>query len=228
MAGHQHPKGKKKPTREERREANRLAQAKATLQAQAHADNPLQPQENRPALGSTPEGQLIPQEERRHRSKEKHAIAKEAGHPLAGPGRPGEYTDEEGDTICAWVQAGGSMRGYCKKTGRAPATLYRWMRESAQFHARFAQAHEDRADTLAEEGLEIVDDAALTPTIEGVAAAKLRWEARKWIASKLRPQKWGDKQMVEHVGAVNIRIGIPAKPGATAQLTHSSDDIIDV
>jgi hypothetical protein len=97
-------------------------------------------------------------------------------------------------------------------------TVYRWMREYAQFQERYARAHEDRADTLADEMLEIADDAAGEDcSIEGVAAAKLRVETRKWIASKLRPGKWGEKQTVEHVGGVSIRIGIPQKPLQVAQ-----------
>lgn len=131
-----------------------------------------------------------------------------------GSGRISEYSDEEADTLCAWIQGGGSLNAYCRNAGRKPETVYRWMRENTAFQARYAQAHEDRADTLTDEMLEIADDAANGfggPSIEGVAAAKLRVETRKWIASKLRPQKWGDKQVVEHVGAVSIRIGIPAK-----------------
>jgi hypothetical protein len=96
-------------------------------------------------------------------------------------------------------------------------TVYRWMREYARFQERYARAHEDRADTLTDEMLEIADAAAgENCSIEGVAAAKLRVEARKWIASKLRPQKWGEKQVVEHHGAVSIRIGIPQKPVGNA------------
>lgn len=143
-------------------------------------------------------------------------------------GRPSEYTVEEGDTLCAWVQAGGSLRGYCKETGRSAATVYRWMREDTQFQARYSQAHEDRADTLTDEMLEIADTVASNPSIEAVAAAKLQVEARKWIASKLRPQRWGDKQIVEHKGNVSIRIGIPQKPLATALPPASDGDIIDV
>ncbi len=28
--------------------------------------------------------------------------------------------------------------------------------------------------------------------------ARLRVDARKWVASKLRPKTWGDKQQIEH------------------------------
>jgi hypothetical protein len=128
-----------------------------------------------------------------------------------GPGRPSEYTDELGDQLCAWIAAGGSLKGWCRHEGRAIDTVYRWMRQDARFHDRYARAHEDRADTLADEMLEIADEAAQDASIEGVAAAKLRVETRRWIAQKLRPQKWGERATVEHVGAVSIRIGIPQR-----------------
>lgn len=200
-----------KPSRAARREANRIAHAQAQVDALARAANPLAAaQENRAAQGLTPVTVLQTAGEKRHEQQE-------GRQPLVGTGvlsvgRPSEWTDEEGDAICAWIQAGGSLRGYSAQTGRAVQTVYRWMRQDAGFHARYSQAHEDRADTLTDEMLEIADGSATSPSIEGVAAAKLRVEARKWIASKLRPQKWGDKQTVEHVGAVNIRIGIPARP----------------
>ena len=127
-------------------------------------------------------------------------------------GRPSECTGQEQDAICSWLQGGGSLRSYSRNTGRAVETIYRWMRENAGFQTRLTAAREDQSDTMAEEMIEISDEAAIDPTIEGVAAAKLRVETRKWIASKLRPQKWGDKQVVEHVGAVSIRIGIASKP----------------
>lgn len=145
------------------------------------------------------------------------AQGEETSPAVGVKGRPSEYTDEEGDDICAWIAGGGSLRAWCRQNSRAIETVYRWMRQDARFHARYAQAHEDRADTLADEMIEIADDSAVNASIEGVAAAKLRVETRRFIASKLRPQKWGEKQTVEHVGAVNIRIGIPAKPPTTIE-----------
>jgi len=92
------------------------------------------------------------------------------------------------------------------------------MRARADFRERYAQAHEDRADTLADDILTIADEAAQAPTIEGVAAAKLQVEARKWVAAKLRPGKYGERQEVAHTGGVSIRIGIPRKPDETQVL----------
>lgn len=34
--------------------------------------------------------------------------------------------------------------------------------------------------------------------------SRLRVDARKWIASKLKPKKYGDKTEVEHTGKVSL------------------------
>lgn len=202
--------GPRKLTRAQKREANRIAKLQAeTLElAQASGIPPTLIQlqqaaaENHAALVAPKGGDML-------RATERDSTREEIKRP---PGRPSEYTEDQGDELCAWIAAGGSLRAWCRDSGRDMQTVYRWLRQDAQFHARYARAHEDRADTLADEMLEIADDAATDATIEGVAAAKLRVEARKWIASKLRPTKWGDKQVIEHQGNVSIRIGIPQKP----------------
>jgi hypothetical protein len=210
-------------TRAERRAKRRAEMDAATLQEWAANEVPAGLSlENSGGPGADPVTGLLTSEDRRTQLKEEHKTI--AGQGILPRGRPCEYTEEEGDTICAWIQAGGSLRSYGRQTGRKAETIYRWMRERADFQARLAHAREDQADTFAEEMLEIADAAATNPSIEGVAAAKLRVEARKWIASKLRPNKWGDKQTVEHVGGVNIRIGIPAKP-TTPELVERVDSM---
>ena len=80
------------------------------------------------------------------------------------------------------------------------------------FREAYERALEDRADTLADQLLEVVDDLPDDATMEQIQIAKLRMDARKWIASKLRPGRWGDRQVVEHTGGgISINIGIPAK-----------------
>jgi transposase-like protein len=206
----------RKPTRAERSKANKLMRKQIEVAELALSTVPagfrVQPEGTGKSVGpGVPQVTgLLTAQDRTHLRKQEQQEKQETDlKPEMG--RPDEYTVEETDILCAWVQGGGSMRQYSANTGRAASTLYRWMREHPDFQSRYSQAHEDRADTLTDEMLDIADDAAKEASIEGVAAAKLRVETRKWIASKLRPQKWGDKQVVEHVGAVNIRIGIPSK-----------------
>lgn len=138
-------------------------------------------------------------------------------------GRPSEYSEQEADAICAWIAEGRSMASYCRERGRDAQTIYRWLREHGDFHARYARAHDDRADALADQIQDIADEQVGASDRVAVEAAKLRIEARKWIASKLRPQKWGDKVEVNQKGSVTFNIGI----GRRTQLIEGDATAVD-
>lgn len=135
-------------------------------------------------------------------------------------GRPSEYTQEQADSLCAWVAQGRSLRSWCRQNDREPMTVYRWLREHKDFFARYSRAHEDRADSLADEIVEIADESQFG-TLEQIQAARLRIDARKWIAAKLRPQKWGEAQAVEQKSGITFNIGI------ARALPHSVGHTID-
>lgn len=125
--------------------------------------------------------------------------------------RPSTYTEEEGQALCEWITNGHSLSSWCRQTGRSAFVVYGWMRSESDFARRYAQAHEDRTDTMADDLLEIADDVAGTDSIAAVQAAKLRIETRKWIAAKLKPQRYGEKQMVETSGNVTFQLGVPSR-----------------
>lgn len=74
--------------------------------------------------------------------------------------------------------------------------LSRWLRETPERAARYRAAREAAAEQLATEIIEIADAtiAAADPT--QIASARLRVDARKWVASKLLPH-YADRQQVE-------------------------------
>jgi hypothetical protein len=84
----------------------------------------------------------------------------------------------------------------------------RWIEAHPDFRNQYARAREAQADRMAEEILEIADDGRNdTYTDEDgnertnqeiVARSRLRVDARKWLAAKMAPKKYGDK--IEHVG----------------------------
>lgn len=100
------------------------------------------------------------------------------------------------------------------------AAVHKWLKEDrGGFMDKYARAREDQADVLAEEILDIADDArndwmerngedsvgwALNG--EHVQRSRLRIDARKWYAGKLRPKVYGDKVDHEHTGKVNVVI----------------------
>jgi hypothetical protein len=125
-------------------------------------------------------------------------------------GRPSSYTDERADELCTWIAQGNSLRSFCKLHGMEAQTVYRWMRERPDFQQRYARAHEDRADSLADEMCDIADEVAANGgSIEAVQAARLRIDTRKWIAAKLRPGRWGEVQAPKAQTAVTFKIGLP-------------------
>ena len=76
-------------------------------------------------------------------------------------------------------------------------TVYSWMRARPSFLTLYAQAREDRADSLGDDLQEIAD--ASTP--ETVQVDRLRTDVRKFIAAKLNPRKWGDRVQAALTGA---------------------------
>lgn len=127
-------------------------------------------------------------------------------------GRPSTFTAEEADRICEWIQSGKSLNAYCKQHGRQAATIYAWMRENDGFAKNYSRAHEDRADTLVEDMLDIADSLENQGDMVAVMAGKLRIETRKWIAERMRPTKYGAKIEVQQKGHVTFNLAVPRGP----------------
>lgn len=122
-------------------------------------------------------------------------------------GRPSMYTQELADSICARLAMGESLRTVCLGDEMPSLqTIFNWFRTQEGFVDQYARAKEESADALSDEILDIADDGSndwmeinkggYKTTIvdqEAVQRSKLRVETRKWIASKLKPKKYGDK-----------------------------------
>lgn len=66
----------------------------------------------------------------------------------------------------------------------------RWVQKSAERAERYSRAREAGADSLADDTLAIADEASP----EQAQIAKLRIEARRWLAGKINPAAYGEKQ----------------------------------
>lgn len=129
---------------------------------------------------------------------------------MAG-GRPSDFTQEIADEICERLSRGESLRAI---TGAdrddfmpGQTTVYRWLDENEEFRKQYARARELQADHYAEEIVDIADgrddwkptaDEAAQAIVRDPQRDRLRIDARKWVASKLAPKKYGDK--IAHVG----------------------------
>jgi hypothetical protein len=123
----------------------------------------------------------------------------------------GRFTPEVGDRFCQKVATSKqSLRTICAMDGMpSVTTILRWLRERPDFREEYRIAKQEQAELMVEEILEIADDGSNdTRTDEKgreivctdvLQRSKLRVDARKWLASKLLPKKYGDK--VEAAGA---------------------------
>jgi hypothetical protein len=84
-------------------------------------------------------------------------------------------------------------------------TVRVWLCRKADFSAQYARAREDQADHYAEEIISLADESMSATSKEQAQAYRLRVDARKWAAAKLKPASYGDKQQVELSGEVAIR-----------------------
>lgn len=130
------------------------------------------------------------------------------------PGRPSRYTPTVGLAVCTALAEGMSLRKVCQLPGMpAMSTFLRWLADEqhADLREQYARAREAQADTLAEEILQIADDGSNDTYTDDegrthvdydhISRSKLRVDARKWLASKMAPKKYGDRITNEHTGA---------------------------
>ena len=120
--------------------------------------------------------------------------------------RPSDFTQEKADIICERLAQGESLRSICSAVDYPnKSTVFRWLAAYPDFRDQYAHARESQADAIADEILNIADEA------DDAAKARVQIDARKWLAGKLRPKVYGDKITQEHTGANGVPLEIVIK-----------------
>lgn len=124
-------------------------------------------------------------------------------------GRPSDYTTEIADEICSRLASGESLRSICSKDRDdfIPhiGTVLRWVVERPDFREQYEEARRIQAETHADLIVSIADGSEHEGQETKAAMTqrdRLRVDARKWVASKLLPKRYGDKVEVEHSGSI--------------------------
>jgi len=145
-------------------------------------------------------------------------------------GRPSSFTDEIADAICAELADGRSLRSICLADDMPDQrTVHRWLSDDRHedFRQQYVRARESQADAIFDEILDIADNSTndwmerhgdqgenigWRENGEAMQRAKLRVDARKWMAGKLAPKKYGDRQHIEHSGSIGLGSALDALP----------------
>lgn len=123
-------------------------------------------------------------------------------------GRPSKYTKEIGELICLEIATTSKgLKTICTENELFPSyvTVFSWLmdEDKKEFLNSYTRAREAQADVLADEILSISDDGKndtytdsegnVMVDYDVLGRSKIRIEARKFLAAKLKPKKYGDK-----------------------------------
>lgn len=143
-------------------------------------------------------------------------------------GRPTTYTEEVGDRICELMAEGESLRKICKlECMPSTSTVMLWVAKGDRgeepyvlFSEQYRLAVERRTEYWSEEILDISDDSEADyiytdegkriTNAEAIARSRLRVQTRQWLMGKLKPKKYGEKQIVES-NNTNTNLNIEAE-----------------
>lgn len=135
-------------------------------------------------------------------------------------GRPSDYTPELAALICGQIAEGKSLRTICAQDQMpVTSTIFVWLNKHEEFKELYARSKEEQTEAFVEEMMDIADDgtndwmevhdkdgACIGYKLNGehVQRSRVRIDTRKWIASKLKPKKYGESKNVEvnHTGTV--------------------------
>jgi hypothetical protein len=127
------------------------------------------------------------------------------------------YSQEIADRICGMIAQAISLKAICEMEGMPHIiTVVRWRADHPDFASAYAQAREDSADAFADEIMAIADDRSedwkldtesgiYKPDYDVINRAKLRVDARKWIAAKLKPASYGERVEATLKGQIDHR-----------------------
>jgi hypothetical protein len=132
-------------------------------------------------------------------------------------GRPSKFSQRIAEKICRQLALGESLVKICAGPGMVDiSTVFRWLDKKEAFRDMYAHARECQAEFYAHQIIDIADETPITEqpdpdggvTIRidsaGIQRNKLRVDARKWVAAKLLPRKYGDRILNEHAGRVSL------------------------
>jgi hypothetical protein len=125
-------------------------------------------------------------------------------------GRPSTYNPETAEKMCELLSEGVPLREICRMEGMPYwRAVYRWMAQDEALSAHIARARDVGYDAMAEECLDIADNAdndwversgdkgvGWTLNGEHIQRSKLRIETRLKLLAKWNPKKYGDRQIL--------------------------------
>lgn len=129
-------------------------------------------------------------------------------------GRPTKYTPELADEICSAIESSEKgLQHLCNENPHWPerANIFIWLRKYPEFQFKYTQAKESQVEVnvdyiqeMANEPHHYIDDIGNERV--DVSLLRVKIDALKWKAAKLKPKKYGDRIEIEQKTEENERL----------------------
>jgi hypothetical protein len=105
--------------------------------------------------------------------------------------------------LCDWIASGKTVTSFIRKYPQGPGvtTLREWLREYPIHASSYEHARRDGADFYAAQAVDIAHGSKDYTSPQAIAAARLRVETLKWMAAKLKPEAYAERNE-SHVSGV--------------------------
>lgn len=124
-----------------------------------------------------------------------------------------DYSEELANEICDAISTTNkSVKKLCKLNKHWPSheTIFRWRRLNGHFCDQYTRAKQCQIETLVDDIIEIADDATndyieneegkMVANSEHIGRSRLRIDTRKWLAGKLMPKLYADRNQPKQDG----------------------------
>lgn len=137
-------------------------------------------------------------------------------------GRPTVMTPDVKDLLIEAIEAGTSNWKACRDLGISKETFYSALSRDPEFADRYSQAKRASVDVHIDEAEQAAVDARMAENGSQVAGAKVFIDHKWRMASRLAPQRWGEKSMVHVTGQISTDETDMAKRVAFLQALNAS------
>jgi hypothetical protein len=134
-------------------------------------------------------------------------------------GRPSLCTEAIASELCERLCNGQSLNAICRDEHMPTRkVVHEWVADDRNgFRDKYARARDLQIDFWVDQIIDIADAAGDCENHALVQAARLRVDARKWIASKLAPKKYGDRTELVGAGGKDFIPEHATDPGRVTQ-----------
>jgi hypothetical protein len=119
-------------------------------------------------------------------------------------GRPTVFTPDTKDLLLEYIAAGYPVRRACGMLGVDPQGFYFSLGRDPEFNERYEAAKATAVDALVHEGEAVLENALTAENGAQVASSKNLADYKWRMASRIAPQKWGDKATVNVTGSITM------------------------